>query len=173
MPKKIGERKPSRAEIRESISDTRASLNEKESVVEVDADDHEVVEDAIDGYEGSGTAEGVDQTERALSDAENTASKKFEEDNEELGKEQDEGKEFEQELEERTNEVQKDSDAIRETSGPLQNDITREAIIYVKEKLLLDKEYLDDQISELDQALQESESKREDQGQRLHSRGGR
>lgn len=162
----------SRQEVTDTVDKRQSEFEEKTEDLGKDADDVETTWEAIREVDLEGTSEAAEAVEHALEDAERISEEQFEEDSEQLDRAQDESREHEQELQERSDGTEKDLGKIGELSSEIKRDRASREWIEAKEELVRDKEFLDEQEQRERDGREETERAKREYGDRVRAARG-
>jgi len=161
-----------RNDIAENVSISREGMEEKREDLDVDASDHETVVEVRENLEGEGTEEGVAEVRDQIERARDVTEDIFEADGEDLEDIQDEAKDSQDDLEERSEAVGRDVEKVSDGLERIQLQETTNELRRAEESARGDREFLDEHIEQLDEAIEKSETEYEELKARVRAGGG-
>ena len=133
---------PTRREATERADDNAKDLREREEALDKDTEDIETVRDTIEDLDLDGTKEGAEEVDSHMDAAQDIAGETFNEDDAELERVQQEGQEYEQELDERAEGSKADRERVDEGQRRLNAPDRLSEIERAKEAAARDIEFL-------------------------------
>ena len=148
---------PSRGQLSETLERHEGDMSRKAEELETIASDVETIKDTLDSLDFSGTAEGADEVEATITDAQDVTVDIFEEQDEGLEQIQEEVEDYQNELQDRHDSSESDLGKVSDASGRVETQETINKLAESKEGLLKDIEFLRSQVDEAKEAKDESE----------------
>ena len=159
----------SRGEIQDTREQNRENLEESEERLTVVADDAEIVAETLGALEGEETSEGLEAVEQGIEGAADETEAEFDQETGELEQVQSEGEEFESELEGQSQSTESDLGKISDASGRINTEGAVNELITAKEGAIQDIEFFEDEISQSNEAIEESRRIQQEQEQRMQT----
>ena len=148
---------PTRNELTETIEKQEDDMSEKAEELETTVSDVETVRDTLDSLDFGGTAEGADEVETSIENAEDVTVEVFERQDEGLEEIQGDVEDYESELQGRHGSSESDLGKLSDASGHVETQETVNELVNSKEGLLRDIEFLSGQTDRAKEARDESE----------------
>jgi uncharacterized protein YjbJ (UPF0337 family) len=158
---------PTRGEVNERVEKNKEQMNEKIDDLDLIATDAETVRDTLESLDLSGTSEGSDSVEGAIEEAENVTVEKFDEEDEALQEVQSDMKDFEGDLQERTDSSESDSEKVSEAIGQVTTAETKGELDQAKSEIGDDIEFLKEQNETAREAREENEQLQQEHRSRV------
>jgi len=152
----------SRPEISEAVRQTRDQMAEKTEEIQVTVEDVDVTRDTQNNLSREGTTEGAAETESALEGAESTAVDTFEEKDQALDEIQQEGQDYQVDLEGRMNSSEGDLESVGEAKDRIETPEVADRMAEAEQAVQGDIDFLKEQINRAQADLEESEQAQED-----------
>lgn len=149
---------PSQSQVKERIDISEKDMQVKETDLDKIASDVERVRQTITMLDFGGTAEGTEQLESSIEQAEDVTASVFDKENEELEQIQHKGKEYETEIEQRETTSNSDLEKISSTSAKIETTETINELLNAKEAVLRDIDFLSEQIKRARDAREKSDA---------------
>jgi len=162
---------PSRSEITEKVETAKTDMSEKIGELDIIATDKETVTETLENLDFEGTAEGTDDIESAVEQAEYVTIEIFDEQDENLEEIQSDTEEYEGELEERSDASESDRERITDAASKIETTDTVNELEKAREAVSNDIEFLNEQDETAKEAREENE--RLQQEHRARVQGGR
>lgn len=162
---------PSRSEITEKVETGKTDMSEKIEELDIIATDKETVTETLEGLDLEGTAEGTDDIESAIEQAEDVTVEVFDQEDENLEQIQSDTEEYEGELEERSDASESDRETITDAASRIETTDTANELDKAREAVSSDIEFLNEQDQTAKEAREENE--RLQQEHRSRVQGGR
>ena len=162
---------PTRSEVTETVEKHQEDMSEKVEELDIIATDTETVRDTLEALDFEGTADGADEVEGAIEQAEDVTVEIFDREDESLEEIQSDTEEYEGELQERTDSSESDLDKISDAAGRIETQETVGSLKDAEAAASSDIEFLNEQDEAARQAREENE--RLQQEHRSRVQGGR
>jgi uncharacterized protein YjbJ (UPF0337 family) len=162
---------PTRSEVTETVEKHQEDMSEKVEELDTIATDTETVRETLEALDFEGTADGADEVEGAIEQAEDVTVEIFDREDDNLEEIQGDTQEYEGELQERTDSTESDLDKISDAAGRIETQETVGALKDAEAAASSDIEFLNEQDEAARQAREENE--RLQQEHRSRVQGGR
>jgi len=136
---------PTRGEVTDTVEKQREDMSDQIEQLDIIATDTETVRDTLEALDLNGTAEGSEQVESAIEQAESAAVGRFSEEDDTLEQIQDVTEEHEAELQERSDASESDLDKISDAAGKIETQEAAGELENAKEAASSDIEFLKSQ----------------------------
>jgi hypothetical protein len=163
---------PTRGEVTEKVDRSGADMDEKEEQLDTIAGDVETVRETLESLDLGGTADGSDEIEAAVEDADEVAVDAFDEQDGELEELQGENEEFEGELDDRSDVSESDLDKLTDASSRIETDGAATELAKAEEAARGEIEFLQEHIERERAAREESERAQQEYEARVRTRTG-
>ena len=163
---------PSRGEITERIDKTREDLQEAEQEMDTTVCDIETIRGTLEGLEGGGTAEGGDEVESLIESAESETVDVFDEQDGDLEQLQQDGEEYQGELQEHSEVAESDLGKLSDASAQIETAVALDEFRGAKESSMRDIDFLEEQRTRSQDATEESDRVQQEYQQRVRTRTG-
>lgn len=147
-------------------------MQEKEEQLDTIAGDVETVRETLDSLDLGGTADGADQVEAAVENADDVAVDAFDEQDEGLDKLQEENEDYEGELEDRSEVSESDRDKLADASGRIETGAAVNELSKAEEAARDELDFLNEHIERERAAREESERAQQEYEARVRNRSG-
>ena len=158
-----------RNEVTETVQKHQQEMSEKAEELDTTTSDVETERQTLESLDFGGTAEGADEVEQAIQDAENATVEVFERQDEELEEIQAETENYEQELQERSGSSESDLGKISDASGRIETEEGVNELVKAKEGVLQDIDFLTEQNERAREARDESDQARKEHEARIRA----
>lgn len=155
MPRKGGAR--SRSDITSCREERDQDYSTKTDQLKEIKEDVQTERETIEGMDGLGTMEGMEAVTESLREAENVSQEEFSQEGEALNESQSEGKEFEDELQERTDSNSADMTKIEQTRQSVKSEAAGSSVERAAEQTREDIEFLRGEEEQAREAREASE----------------
>jgi len=158
-----------RHEVNEKVDRSKEDLQEKADEADTVVEDIETVRRTLDELDFGGTADGADEVEQSIEEAEDVTVDVFDREDEEVEELQQENEEYEGDLQEHSDTVESDLGKISDASGRIETQETTNELVKAKEASIRDIEFLGEQVERANESRQESERIQQDHQTRAHT----
>ena len=162
----------SRGEIKQTVDRRKQEYGEKTDSLKHDADDIGIEHSAFEEMEAIGTEEGMEEVTACLHEAEDTSVKEFAEDGNALQEAQQEGQEFEGELNERAHATEGDRQKIGDARQQMHGDNAATRVEQAENQTREDIEFLRGEEERGRESRETAEQEHEQLKQIVHGSGG-
>jgi uncharacterized phage infection (PIP) family protein YhgE len=162
---------PTRSEVTETVEKHKDDMSEKVEDLDTIATDTETVRETLESLDFGGTADGADEVENAIEQAEDVTVEIFDREDGNLEEIQSDTAEYEGELQERTDSSESDLDKVTDAAGKIETQETVGELENAKASVSSDIEFLKEQDETAKQAREENEQLQQDHRSRVQ--GGR
>ena len=159
---------PTRQEINETVETHEKDMCEKLEELDTIATDTETVRETLDSLDRAGSEEGLDAAESSIEEAEDITIEIFDDEDDKLEDIQTETNEYQDELQERSDTDESDLEKICDASAHIETQATVDELVHAKAAVLEDIDYLNEEITDEQEALDESERQQQDHVNRVH-----
>ena len=161
---------PSRGEVTERTDKSREDMREKEERMDVTATDVETIRETLESLEPGGTAEGSEEVETIVQEADDDTVEVFDEQNEELEELQHESEEHQTEIQDLSDANERNLGKLSDASAKMETDVAVSEFVDAKETAIRDTEFLEDEIKKAEQAREESDRIQQEYERRVRAR---
>jgi len=162
----------SRTEVSDTLEQHRDDAQEKTDQIEETVYDTETERQVLEGLELSGTAEGGEQVEMDIEQAQDASLSEFEAESGELEQIHAETQEFQEDMHERSDASSADVERVADGVNQLNRDSAKSQLERAKDSIQEDIDFLDDYERRGQEAREESERINEEQRSRIESARG-
>ena len=163
---------PTRNEVTERVENNKDEMEDRVEQLDEIATDAETVRETLEALDFEGTADAADEVEGAIEQAEEVTVEAFENTDENLEQVQNENKDHESELQERSDSGQMDLGKISDASGRIETKDTVNELLNAKEGVLKDIDFIDEHEQSAREARDESERLQQEHRSRIQGQGG-
>ena len=153
---------PTHNEVEETVEDYDEQMSEKAEELEVLTEDTETVRDTHESLDLETTAEGVEEVEALVDEAEDDTVEMFDSEDENLEDIQSEAEDYENELDERHETGEADRDKISDASGRIETQQTTDDLANAEAAVLEEMDFLKDNNQKAVEAREENEQAQQD-----------
>jgi hypothetical protein len=149
----------SRADASDRIARNRDATDSKLEETDRIAEDHGIVQDTFDDMDLGGTSEGIDQTSGRMAEAQDAAAERYEREDQEVERLQEENLEFGDDLGERAEADERDAEKVADAQRAIE---TREALDRIGQALASieeDREILIGNVEEIEESHETTEER--------------
>ena len=168
---KEGRDAPSRETLKERDQKFGDDFHEKDERMGKDTEDVECIRQTGEELEYHGTAEGKDDVRESVNAAEEAAVETFERDDGELESIQEESKEYEEDIRERSEATEVDREKLSDAGDKVTIQEAKDALVRAGEAVEQDLEILKEHLDHIIQAFEQSEQAQADYRSRVHGQG--
>ena len=161
----------SRGEVTETLQKHEQDMSGEAENLDVIANDVETVRGTLESLDGDGTQEGVDAVNDAIEQAEDVTVEVFEKEDEQLDEIQGQSEGYQEGLRGRSETAESDLGRISDASGQLETAESVEKLEDAKTAAKEDVDFLNEQIDQAKEALDESEKIQNELEGRIASKG--
>ena len=163
---------PSEAQVIQTVDQKHEQFDERTEQLNDDAQDAETTRQTNDSLDLTATTETADAVEQAMDGAQETIAQDFSDDSEKLDMVQDESQEYEGQLNDMGDSVDRDLSKVSDASSRLNSERAQNEYLQVKETLVRGKEFLDEQENRAQDARENSERQQQELQDRLNAARG-
>ena len=160
---------PTRAEVTEAVDSHREEMDQQAEEIEAKVQDLEVERRTLDELERGGTADGAEEADRNIEQAQDVSSQEFETETEVLEQKHDETEEYEAELDDREAVATSDRERISEGQAEVTSDASKNELAEAEAAAEQDIEFLDESEQAAREAREESQRLRDEYQNRAAS----
>lgn len=153
---------PTRSDVQETIDVHRTEMDERSDAVQEKVEDLEVERRTLEELERGGTADGAEEADRNIEQAQEASGGEFAEESEALEQKQGEVKEYEEELDDREGVAASDRERIVEGRNEVSSDASRNELAEAEAAAEADIEFLDENEQAARDAREQSEQLHEE-----------
>ena len=158
---------PTRSEVAETVDKHKEDMSEKVEELDTIATDTETVRDTLEALDFEGTADGADEVETAIEQAEDVTVEIFDREDENLEEIQGDTEEYEGQLHERTDSSESDLDKVSDAAGKIETQEAVGELENAKAAVSSDIEFLQEQDETAKQAREENEQLQQEHRTRI------
>jgi hypothetical protein len=159
----------SRSEVQDQVEQNKDALQEGKEKATVPVEDAETIADTLDALERGGTSDGTEAINQAIDAAGGEAESEFEQLAGEWDETRNEGEEQASEMDDGKQSVESDLGRISDASADVQTEGVVNELIDAKENAIQDIEFLEEQISDSNDAIEESSQAQRELEQKLQT----
>lgn len=157
---------PRRQDVEDCVDSSQDAFKEKQTEMEQTTSDIDTIRSTLETLDFGGTAEGSDEVEGAIEQADDVAVAEFDQQDGELDELQERSAEYGSELEDRADTTETDLGKLSDASGKIETEVAVNELVKAKEAALRDIEFLQEQMKRARDAQEESERIQKEQQSR-------